>query len=200
MRVCILMGLLLILGCTSKPNPYVSTYQEALDSTVQISINQSGYGSAFYIGDGLFITAAHCVVDHNGNLYDLAIDDNEVEVLAWDSDADVAIIQCDDMCHLKPFKLSNKQSKLTDIVYSVGTHLGQQEAISKGYVSMLVQDGYIVSAPINQGTSGGPLLNEKLEAIGVNCSILSVIGGFNGIAFCSDVKYAKVLLEDLAKD
>ena len=71
-----------------------------------------------------------------------------------------------------------------DIVYAIGSPLGLQNTISDGIVSnrsrTLVQDGlpYIqITAPISTGSSGGVLLNEYGEAIGVTTATFT--GGQN---------------------
>ena len=84
---------------------------------------------------------------------------------------------------LKPLTLANSSSvQVGDSVFAIGNPYGLEETLTRGIVSAL---GREISAPdgskitgaiqtdaaLNPGNSGGPLLNEQGEVIGVNSQI-----------------------------
>ena len=100
--------------------------------------------------------------------------------------SDLALIRVDPSgLGLKPLKLASSSSvQVGDAVYAIGNPYGLEETLTRGIVSAL---GREISAPdgakitgaiqtdaaLNPGNSGGPLLNEQGEVIGVNSQIAS---------------------------
>jgi len=99
---------------------------------------------------------------------------------------DLALIKVDPSgLGLKPLTLtSSKSVQVGDAVYAIGNPYGLNETLTRGIVSAL---GRTISAPngskiagaiqtdaaLNPGNSGGPLLNDQGEVIGVNSQIAS---------------------------
>ncbi len=99
---------------------------------------------------------------------------------------DLALIKVDPSgLGLKPLALtSSKSVQVGDAVYAIGNPYGLDETLTRGIVSAL---GRTISAPngskitgaiqtdaaLNPGNSGGPLLNDQGEVIGVNSQIAS---------------------------
>jgi putative serine protease PepD len=99
---------------------------------------------------------------------------------------DLALIRVDPSgLDLKPLKLVSSSSvQVGDGVYAIGNPYGLNETLTRGIVSAL---GREISAPdgakitgalqtdaaLNPGNSGGPLLNNQGEVIGVNSQIAS---------------------------
>jgi putative serine protease PepD len=99
---------------------------------------------------------------------------------------DLALIKVDPAgLGLKPLTLtSSKSVQVGDAVYAIGNPYGLNETLTRGIVSAL---GRTISAPngakiagaiqtdaaLNPGNSGGPLLNDQGEVIGVNSQIAS---------------------------
>ena len=86
-------------------------------------------------------------------------------------------------------------TQVGETVYAVGNPRGLEGTFSDGIISsirLLDGDKLIqITAPISRGSSGGPVLNQKGEAIGV--SVLSVIDGQN-LNFAIPSNYLKSLL------
>jgi putative serine protease PepD len=103
-----------------------------------------------------------------------------------EANEDLALIRVDPSgLGLKALTLANSSSvRVGDTVYAIGTPYGLEETFTKGIVSAL---GREISAPdgskitgaiqtdaaLNPGNSGGPLLNEQGEVIGVDSQIAS---------------------------
>lgn len=172
----------------------VKTPQEALNASVIIRCADNGMGSGFHIGDGLIITNAHVACreiisyDETGQMVrdwepqPVRVEGYGAEVIRFDGDYDLALIRCDQVRHLKRFRIAESSVDLTYEVYSVGNHFGQSEVLSKGFVSAIRHDGTITTSSMNPGCSGGPLLNSDFEVIGINQAILSAMGGWNGVS------------------
>ena len=103
-----------------------------------------------------------------------------------EANQDLALIKVDPAgLGLKPLTLAGSSSvQVGDTVYAIGTPYGLEETFTKGIVSALdreiaAPDGSKISgaiqtdAALNPGNSGGPLLNEQGEVIGVNSQIAS---------------------------
>jgi S1-C subfamily serine protease len=103
-----------------------------------------------------------------------------------EANEDLALIRIDPSgLGLKPLNLASSGSvQVGDSVYAIGNPYGLTETLTRGIVSAL---GREISAPdgakitgaiqtdaaLNPGNSGGPLLNEEGEVIGVNSQIAS---------------------------
>jgi S1-C subfamily serine protease len=72
---------------------------------------------------------------------------------------------------------------------------GRQTGLSDGSFEDFLQ----TDAPINQGNSGGALVNTKGELIGINSQILSPSGGNIGLGFAVPANMAKNAMDQLIK-
>ena len=142
----------------SEPAPVYSEYvtgpEDALNATVIIRCFDGGSGSGFHIGDGLIVTNAHVVL-RGEHEQPVRVEGYSAEIEACDNDLDLALIRCDQVRHLKRFRISSVPVGLTYEVYCTGSQFGHQEAITKGFVSALRHDGTITTSPMNPGNSGG---------------------------------------------
>ncbi len=103
-----------------------------------------------------------------------------------EANQDLALIRIDPTgLSLKPLNLVSSSSvQVGDAVYAIGNPYGLDETLTRGIVSALgreiaAPDGAKITgalqtdAALNPGNSGGPLLNEQGEVIGVNSQIAS---------------------------
>src|SRR4051812_38779496 len=99
--------------------------------------------------------------------------------------------------------------RVGDICLAVGNPLGIGETVTAGIISAKsrstgLSDGSFedflqTDAPINQGNSGGALVNTRGELIGINSQIVSPSGGNIGIGFAIPSNMAKTVLGQLVK-
>ncbi len=168
-------------------------------------------GSGFFISDqGDIITNAHVVDQANGiwiQIPTLGKRIIDVEVVGVSPDRDLALLRVSpeglDLIRQElgsvPF-LPLGDSDLVrraDDVLALGYPLGQQSIKSTtGVISGREQNLIQMSAPINPGSSGGPLLNARGEVIGINQS--GVVEAQN-VGYIIPVNDLKIILPDLHK-
>ncbi len=131
-------------------------------------------GSGFFIReDGVLVTNLHVVAGadsvsveiNSGEIYD------NVYTLSSDDRRDLILLQ---IPATKLFTLGiadDRDTEVGDSVYVIGNPLGFEGTFSDGMLSAKrIEDGvaYLqVTAPISQGSSGGPVLNSAGQVIGV---------------------------------
>jgi len=115
----------------------------------------------------VFDRAEKIIVEHYGKTY------YSMKILAADPQKDILIIKCDSM-KLKPMVVANPtELEIGDKVFAVGSPLGYENSITEGIVSGLRTYGITnewiqISAGITHGSSGGAVVNDKGELIGIS--------------------------------
>ena len=190
------------------PGDSVSDIVENIeDGLVQI-ITPSSSGSGFAVSnDGLIITNAHLVGEHdtvtvrsvNGWSYTGA-------VRGKDEELDLAVVKVATLGDIKAMPLGEASKvRLGEAVIALGFPLSDQLGDSYTVTTGVVSSHRIVGltrriqtdAAINVGSSGGPLVNSYGEVIGVNTATLE---GFEGISFAVSIRHVKDNLDTLASE
>ncbi len=156
-------------GMQAPPAGEETTLEAVKKSVVKIYTNL-GTGSGFCaFKDNLIVTNYH-VIENTKKIY--IIDDdgkkNEIgKIVFYDKEKDIAVLQA--RTKFEPIELGDgKALKLQDGITVIGSPQGVLNTVSVGIISNVSYKDYIViSAPISPGSSGGVLLNEKLQAIGI---------------------------------
>lgn len=175
-----------------------------------------GGGSGIIVHpDGLILTNKHVVFDPDAEYTVITIDGEEhpAKVLSRDPINDVAVIKINAK-GLPAARLGNSSKlELGQTVIAIGNALGMfSNTVSKGIISGLSRsisaalgaDGAMehlrgvlqTDVAINQGNSGGPLINLDGEIVGINTAI---IAGAQNIGFSIPINWAKQDLEDIIK-
>ncbi|MBI5306088.1 trypsin-like peptidase domain-containing protein [Candidatus Wolfebacteria bacterium] len=173
-----------------------------------------GGGSGFIISsDGMIVTNKHVVSDEKAEYTVLTNDSKKykAKILARDSIRDFAVLKIS-ANNLPVVQLGNSDAiKLGQTAIAIGNALGEfRNTVSVGIVSGLSRnimatgggmtekiEGLIqTDAAINQGNSGGPLLNLKGEVIGINVAMVS---GAQNIGFAIPVNQVKKSIESVKK-
>lgn len=175
-----------------------------------------GGGSGFIVrSDGLIVTNKHVVYETDAEYMVLTNDEKEypAKVLTRDPINDVAVLKIE-ATDLPTVTIGDSDKiELGQTVIAIGNALGLfSNTVSKGIVSglgrkisaALGQSGAIenlrhviqTDVAINQGNSGGPLVNLDGEVIGINTAI---IFGAQNIGFALPINWAKTDLEELDK-
>lgn len=166
-------------------------------------------GSGFLISkDGYIITNNHLVSDAiKVTVILLNKKEYKAEIVGTDPLTDVALLKIKGKSF--PYiKLGDSEKiQVGDFVLAIGNPLRQNLSVTSGIISaknrrlegigIQVQKFIQTDAAINQGNSGGPLVNTRGEAIGINSVILSQTGGSIGLGFAIPSNMAKDVINDL---
>lgn len=177
-----------------------------------------GGGSGFVVHpDGLILTNKHVVFDTDAEYTVVTADNKEYsgKVISRDPINDIAVVKIGTQGEKLPSVILGSSTKieLGQTVIAIGNALGMfSNTVSKGIISGLSRKiaasmgqggqteqlrGVIqTDVAINQGNSGGPLINLNGEVVGINTAI---IYGAQNIGFSIPINWAKQDLEDIIK-
>ena len=175
-----------------------------LDQSMKASCtikNDDGHGSGFFVGnDGYILTNYHVVADQDKiTVIDDQRNEYNAEIKRFSKIRDLALLKINHQPEYS-FSISGKENyKRGSEIYAVGTPTSVQlgQSLSKGIISgVRNEDGveYIqVDASVNPGNSGGPLINENAELIGVvNAKVKGI--GLEGLGFAIPQRFIKEAL------
>lgn len=194
----------------------LANYQEAsmgsaeTESGVPISI-----GTGWPVAQGYVVTNEHVVAQSKQIVLVTASGEElQATVVARDRENDIALLRVTDLARLPPaLPLSSKPTRLGSTVFTIGFPLidvmGTSPKLSQGVISGLrgFRDdpkSYQISVPIQQGNSGGPLVNMEGEVVGVITSMLGTVAvssqqviDLSGINYAVKVAALQSLLESV---
>jgi len=169
---------------------------------------QKSLGSGFIIDkEGYIVTNNHVIEDADDIKVKLANGDEfDATVVGRDPKTDLALIKIPKSSDLKPIPWGKSEDmEVGDWVVAIGSPFGLEQTVTAGIVSAKGRtigsgpyDDFIqTDASINQGNSGGPLLNLKGEVIGINTAI---IAGGQGIGFAIPTNLAHGIIDQLKNE
>ena len=207
----------------------VSIAELATKTIVQVQVGNisdegefltTGGGSGVVIsGDGLIMTNHHVidnstevrVVFEDGRMY-------ESEIIGSDRLTDIGLLKIT-ASNLIPISIGNSEAlSVGDLAVAIGhpLTLGAAPTVTTGVVSALerrldvggeaMNSGVTLfgliqtDAPITRGSSGGALLNNNGELIGITTAIATADVGAEGLGFAVPVNLALGIVDDLLKD
>ena len=177
--------------------------------------HSGGLGSGFLIdAEGRILTNAHVV--ENASDVTVTYSDGSTQsakVLASDPAIDLAVLDVSTPpASAKPLPLGESRSLVVgDPVIAIGNPLGLERTATTGIVSALkrqicspddspIPNAIQTDAAINQGNSGGPLLDSRGRVIGINSQIASQGGGFEGIGFAVPIDAVRPVADAIIAD
>jgi len=207
----------------------VSIAELATKTIVQVQVGNmsedgeflpNGGGSGVVISaDGLIMTNHHVidnstqvrVVFEDGRMY-------ESEIIGSDRLTDIGLLKISAL-NLVPISIGNSEAlKVGDLAVAIGhpLTLGAAPTVTTGVVSALerrldvggeaMNSGVTLfgliqtDAPITRGSSGGALLNNNGELIGITTAIATADVGAEGLGFAVPVNLALGIADDLLKE
>jgi serine protease Do len=160
--------------------------------------------------DGYILTNHHVIDGAEQIKVDLS-DGRTVEakVVGSDPPSDLAVLKIE-ASNLPLLSLGDSNRvRIGDVVLAIGNPLGVGKTVTMGIISAkgrqtglsngTFEDFLQTDAPINQGNSGGALVNTDGELIGINSQILSQSGGSIGIGFAIPSNMARNVMDQLIK-
>ncbi|MBX7059948.1 MAG: trypsin-like peptidase domain-containing protein [Leptospirales bacterium] len=178
-------------------------------SIVTAGGGQRSFGTGFIIdAAGIIVTNRH-VVGGSRNVRVVLNDRREVNgvVLGADARSDVAVIRVSGEQNLKAAVIGDSdRMRVGDVAIAVGSPFGLDGTFTTGVISAVrsaVDDTgrklIQTDASINQGNSGGPLLNLRGEVVGINQMIYSPTGGNVGIGFAIPINQVRPIIQRIVE-
>lgn len=168
-------------------------------------------GSGFIISsDGYIMTNNH-VINGADEIYVKMSDGQEylAKLVGTSPEVDIAILKVMANRTFKPLKFANSDNiKIGHWAIAFGNPLGLNSSMTVGVIGASgrsslgieqVENFIQTDAAINQGNSGGPLLNINGDVIGVNTAIYSTNGGSVGLSFAIPSNLASNVKDSILK-
>lgn len=171
----------------------------------------SGLGSGVIIDadEGYVVTNNHVIADAEKII--VTLEDGrefEAKLVGTDKESDIALLEIDGD-DLTEVKLADSDKlRVGDFSVAIGNPFGLSHTVTSGIISALGRSGLNIEgyedfiqtdAAINQGNSGGALVNLRGELIGINTAILGASGGNVGIGFAIPSNMMKNLVDQIVE-
>ena len=166
-----------------------------------------GFGSGVIISkDGYIVTNNH-VID-NADVISVKLNDGREykgRVIGTDPSTDLALVKIE-ADELPTIPVGNSEAlKVGEWVLAVGNPFNLGSTVTAGVVSAKsrglganqVESFIQTDAAINQGNSGGALVNAKGELVGINAMLYSPTGAYSGYGFAIPVSIMTKVVTDL---
>lgn len=169
-----------------------------------------GFGSGVILSkDGYIVTNNHVITD--ADEITVTLNDNRTlpaRLVGTDENTDLALIKVESDTDLEFLPVGDSDAlKIGEWVLAVGNPFNLTSTVTAGIVSakarsLGVYNGGIESfiqtdAAINQGNSGGALVNARGELVGINAVLSSPTGSYAGYGFAIPVSIMTKVVSDL---
>ncbi len=166
------------------------------------------------MGTGFFINKIHVVTNYHViknfdsvklYAYNHPFAITDVKIIGYDEEIDIAVIEILEDIENSYIPWADTQPYIGDTVYALGHGISQIWSLTKGILSYDYRPNpgtsfvhYIqTDAVINSGNSGGPLLNEDGEVVGINTLLISPDQSYVGYGYVIPTKLAKRAVEQI---
>jgi serine peptidase DegS len=170
--------------------------------------SNSSLGSAVVIdAEGYLVTNFHVVADATEIRVQLA--DGQItsaDVVGYDAETDLALLKVD-LGVLPAIPLGRSdQVRIGDVVLAIGNPYGLTKTVTQGIVSatgrgllgLTTFENFIqTDAAINEGNSGGALINTRGELVGINTAVLAQDVSTEGISFAIPVDLVRGVVDEI---
>jgi S1-C subfamily serine protease len=192
----------------------VAAVRRAAPSVVHVAVERAGRGAQrggsgsgfLFTPDGFLLTNSHVV--HGGKNWEVTTIEGDrlsADLVGDDPDTDLAVLRVASS-GLPPLEFGRSaQLQPGQIAIALGNPLGFEHSVTAGVISALgrslraqsgrlIEDVIQTDAALNPGNSGGPLVDSRGRAIGVNTAI---IPGAQGICFATAIDTAQWVVTQL---
>ncbi len=182
----------------------------------QRSYEQKGLGSGVIVrrtGNTLYVLTNNHVAGDATKIVVKLNDGREFDgkLVGADSRMDIALVSFETKDKEIPVAMLGDSDKVQtgDICFAMGAPLGFSQSVTQGIISAKgrsgsgignINDFIQTDAAINQGNSGGPLVNIYGEVIGINTWIASQSGGSQGLGFSIPINNIKNAIDSFISD
>ncbi len=182
-------------------------FGEGFQRSPMVPRREGGLGSGVIVSpDGYILTNHHVI--NGAQQIKVELSDKRVlsaRLVGSDAPSDLAVLKIE-AAGLPALPIGNSDSvRVGDVVLAFGNPLGVGQTVTMGIISAKgragLGDGFEdflqTDAPINQGNSGGALVNTRGELVGINSQIMSPSGGNIGIGFAIPAGMARNVMAQL---
>lgn len=130
-------------------------------------------------------------------------------VVGFDAETDLALLKVE-LGVLPAIPLGrSSQLRIGDVVLAIGNPYGLTKTVTQGIVSatgrgllgLMTFENFIqTDAAINEGNSGGALINSIGELVGINTAVLAQDAGTEGISFAIPVDLVRGVVDAIKQD
>ena len=190
----------------------VESVERASEDRLNLYLGErSSLGSGVIVNDKGFILTNLHVVDTLFDAFDTEVTLSDgrrtpATVVAWDQANDLAVLHIN-MDDLAPIEIgSDTNLEIGNLVFAIGYPRNIGQSVSQGIVSAVTKNDengvslIQTDAAINPGNSGGALIDRYGRLVGINSSIFSASGNFEGIGFATPASVAIPALEEMVAD
>ena len=171
---------------------------------------QIGSGSGVIISSDGYIITNHHVIETAEDIQ-VTTNDNQsynAKIIGSDEQNDIALLKIDTSDEL-PYAVfgDSDSTQIGEWVLAVGNPFNLTSTVTAGIISAKsrsldptgrITQSYIqTDAAVNPGNSGGALINNKGELIGINTAIQTQTGSYVGYSFAVPSNIAKKVIEDI---
>ena len=188
-------------------DPFFRRFFNMPDQPLERKTQSLGSGVIVDAERGLVLTNNHVI--SNAVQITVTLRDGrhfDAEIVGTDPETDVAVIKVSAENLTDIEAADSDELRVGDFVVAIGNPFGLGQTVTSGIVSALSRSGLGIEgyedfiqtdASINQGNSGGALVNLKGELVGINTAIFSRGGGNIGIGFAIPINLALQITEQL---
>jgi putative serine protease PepD len=205
-----------------------AVYERVKDGVVEVQTSVDGGGDNPFGPGGNGATGSGFVIDKEGHIVtnqhvvggaDSAVvrfsDGSEVdaEIVGTDPSSDIAVLDVDrPSSRLTPLSFAGDVSlQVGDSVIAIGSPFGLEGTLTTGVISALgreiespngfeIENVVQTDAALNQGNSGGPILDSEGRVVGVAAQIRTESGGSDGIGYAIPGDTAQRVARELIED
>lgn len=152
---------------------------------------QTAQGSGFFISNnGIAVSNYHVFKGTYKGLETIKLTNGQTykikEVLGYSEKLDFIVFQVDgESFDYIPVNINERE--IGEEVYAIGSPRGLENTMSNGLISQKHKDFiYQISVPIDHGSSGGALINQHGEVVGITCGGIDSSGA--NLNFAIDIK------------
>jgi hypothetical protein len=188
------------------PKDFVSTIEQAVQSSVTIKTSK-GHASGFFISKNGYLITNYHVISDTSKLEIILNDGSKFipKIVRFNKESDIALLKIE-KDNIVPFKLTDiEQAGIGKEIYVIGTPSAEDlsQTLTKGIISSVRKQAngskiIQTDASISRGNSGGPLIDKEGRLLGIiNTKLIGF--GIEGISFAIPaneiVKYLGITLK-----